>query len=269
MAGFTAFIDESGCDGFSFDRGSSDFLVVAAIICRTENLAQYDAAVAEARVACRKPENWKFKSFKDLGSVPQRWALVERFAAKACRCVAVAIYKPALIEQGWADNPGDLYFHASKYLLERISWACRDTNKVKAVNDPRVRIVFSERRGLRYDAFRNYLIRLRNDQGNYNTNTEWAHIDPEIVHPREHDDTDAQLLAADYLASSLGLALERKDQGVFDDRFARLWARKFYRHKAKVIGNGFKVWPDEGLSFLSNEARGEWMKLAMGWSARV
>ncbi len=264
MADFTAFIDESGCDGFSFEAGSSDFLVIAAVLCRTANVEQYNTALADARVACRKPKDWQFKSFKKMGSSPsQQWAITESFAARSCQAVAVAVYKPGLIEDGWRENPGDLYFHASKYLVERISFACRDTHAKLPANDPRVRIVFSERKGLRYDAFQGYLRRLRDEPG-HNTNTSWAHIDPDLVEPLAHDDSHAALLAADYLSAGLGLALERKDQGVFDDRFARLWAAKFYHSQGRVVGNGLKIWPDSGLAFLRQEARGDWIKMALG-----
>jgi hypothetical protein len=265
MAAFTAYIDESGCDGFAFDRGSSDFLVIGAVLCRTATLCRYQQAVDDARVALRKDPAWRFKSFKDLGSVSQKWAIVDRLSASPGRCVAVAIYKPALVAEGWADNPGDLYFQASKFLVERISWACRDAPG-PAEDDPRVRIVFSERKGLRYEAFRDYLRRLRADPVRYQTRAEWAHLDPDLVDHAVHDDGEAPLLAADYFAASLGLALERKDQGVFDDRFARLWARKLYRPNGRAVGNGLKVWPDDGLTFLRTDARGDWMKLALSWA---
>ena len=179
--------------------------------------------------------------------------------------MAVAIHKPSLLKEGWAENPGDLYFHASKYLVERISWACRDVHRGRPTKDPRVRIVFSEKKALRYDKFRTYLERLKSDPAQYRTNAAWDHLDPALVEPMPHDDLDARLLAADYLAASLGLAFERKDQRVFDDRFARLWAPKIYRYNGKAVGNGLKVWPEEGLRFLRKEARGDWMKIGLGW----
>lgn len=177
-----------------------------------------------------------------------------------------AVYKPGLIAQGWRENPGDLYFHASKYLIERISWACRDSHVVlPAQPDGLVRIVFSERGGLRYDRFREYLVRLRADPMGNNTNAAWQHLDPALVEPERHDDGNACHLAADYLASSIGSAFERRDQGVFDDRFARLWGARFYQSNGRRVGNGFKVWPDAGLALLRTDPRGHWMKTSFGW----
>jgi hypothetical protein len=137
------------------------------------------------------------------------------------------------------------------------------------VADPRVRIVFSERSELRYGDFRRYMERLRADPQGYGTNAAWAHLDPDLIEQLEHQNDDARLLAADYLASAIGLALERKDQGVFDDRFARLWARKFYRYGGRVMGNGLKIWPEGGLDFLWDEARGDWLKMSLNWRRRA
>jgi hypothetical protein len=266
MPGFTAFVDESGCDGFEFDRGSTDFLVIGAIICRTENIGQYADALTRARTECRKPPDWQFKSFKRMGSSDgQRWRVVSEFAKTQAQVVSTAIYKPGLDAQGWRDNAGDLYFQASKFLIERISWACRDTHLKLASPDPFVRIVFSERGGLRYDRFRAYMERLRGDPAKYSTNAAWEHLDPNLIVSEPHDDANASHLAADYLASSIGTALERRDQGVFDDRFARLWADRFYHSNGRRMGNGFKVWPDAGLALLRTDPRGHWLKTSFGF----
>lgn len=101
MAGFTTYIDEFGCDGFDFAHGSSEFLVLGALTCRTANLGQYAEAVAAIRQATRKPQDWAFKSFKKLsGTQGQRWCIAKTFAATKCQVVAVAVHKPSLTEQG-------------------------------------------------------------------------------------------------------------------------------------------------------------------------
>ena len=178
----------------------------------------------------------------------------------------MAIYKPALDAAGWRDNAGDLYFQASKFLIERISWACRDTHlKLPAQPDQLTRIVFSERGGLRYDRFQAYMRRLQADPAAYHSNAAWEFLDPALIVSEPHDDKNACHLAADYLASSIGQAFEIRDQGVFDDRFARLWAGRFYQANGRRVSNGFKVWPDEGLTLLRTDPRGHWMKTSFGW----
>lgn len=266
MAGFTAYIDESGCDGFNFDGGSTGFLVLGALICRTANLGQYQDATAEIRKAVRKKDGWIFPSFKKLNTAPgQRWAIAKYLSATKCQVVAVAVHKPALTEQGWQQNKDDLYFQASKFLLERISWACRDTHNVgPAQPDGKVEIIFCKRGGLRYEDLVTYMNRLREDPKKYATKADWNHLDPGLVRDEPHDNDNPAHLAVDHFASALGCAIEEKDHGMFDDRYIRLWADRFYRSNGRVVGNGLKVWPNEGLTALQKESRGAWLKMAFG-----
>ncbi len=269
MSDYSAYIDESGCDGFDFDNGSTDFLVLGAVIARTSGLVQFDAAIAKARVAARKPEFWTFGTFKDLKSAAaQRWALAKALSAVKCQVVAVAVHKKSLTEGGWQQSKDDLYFQASKFLLERISWSIRDVNSVKSEGDPRCRIVFSRRGSLRYDQLARYMERLRADPSRYSTNADWNHLDPGLVTDEPHDNANALHLAADHFSAAIGSALNVQQPGLldmFDDRYARLWAERFYKSNGRVVGNGLKIWPNEGYSPLRNDQRGQWMKMSFQW----
>lgn len=268
MTGFTAYIDESGCDGFDFDGGSTDFIVIGAVIFRTSKLSQFEEAVAAARPLCRKADDWTFGSFKDLrNSQSQRWILAKCFSALKCQVVAVAVHKPSLQEEGWREKKSDLYFQASKFLVERISWSCRDTHSVLPESDPRVRIIFSKRGHLRFEEFAQYMRVLRGDPSAYSTNADWNHLDPDLVESEQHSDANPCHLAADHFAAAVGAAINHipAQMHMFDDRFARLWANRFYKANGRIVGNGFKIWPNEGYNILKVEPRGEWAKLSLQW----
>lgn len=265
MTGFTAYIDESGCDGFDFEGGSTDFLVIGAVICRTSKLAQYPEAVSGARGHCKKADHWTFGSFKDLkNSQSQRWILAKQFSATKCQVVAVAVHKPTLTEAGWEANKDDLYFQASKFLVERISWACRDAHAVLPEEDARVNIVFSKKGNLRFEVFAEYMRTLKCDPQKYSTNADWNHLDPDLVTSEQHDNSNPHHLAADHFAAAVGVAINHahKPHNMFDDRYARVWADRFYRANGNVMGNGFKVWPNDGYTVLRKEPRGQWLKMA-------
>lgn len=265
MPGYTAYIDESGCDGFDFENGSSDFLVLGAVVCRTSRLSDMQDVVTRAKKASRKPPGYTFKSFKKLNTASaQRWCIAKHLAEAPCQVVAVAVYKPGLTEKGWKQDKSDLYFQASKFLSERVSWACRDTHTKRAEPEPACRIVFSNRKSLRYEDFRKYLQTLRSDPQKYSSNADWNHLVPEEVTDQDHDDTNPMMLAVDHFASAIGCALELKDHGQFDDRYARLWHPRFYSSEGLILGNGMKVWPNDGLNMLKSDPRGGWMRLAMG-----
>lgn len=51
----------------------------------------------------------------------------------------------------------------TRYVIERISWFCRDQRPHAREGDGRVKITFSRRGGLSYDGFKKYLLKLKND----------------------------------------------------------------------------------------------------------
>ena len=260
MAGYTAFVDESGDDGFNFEGGSTDFIVVAAIISRTSNLDQFGDALRKARGKARKSTGWVFPTFKKLNNAPvQRWLLADQFSCLAVQTCCVLIHKRGLSEPGWQSRKEDMYFHASKFLIERISWACRDTDAKKAEVDPVCNIIFSRRGGLRYEKLQTYVRRLQSSPQEYDTKAEWRHIDPNLITCEDHSDSNACHLAADHFASAVGCAVELKDYYSFDDRYARIWTKKIYSYKGRIEGNGLKIWPESGTSYLRADPRGFWI----------
>lgn len=261
MSGFVAFVDESGCDGFEFSNGSTEFLVIAAIVMRRSNLSQLEDAIGAARAEAQKPPGWAFKTFKKLkSSESQRWLLAKHFSSIRCRGVAVAIHKRGLQAASWQENQEDIYFHASKFLVERISWACRDTHSAQRESDPLCEILFSKQGKIRYENFQAYIAKLRESR-QYNCRAEWLHIDESRIMAESHSDSDYRHLIADHFASAIGCALEAKMYGIFDDRYARIWAQKIYDYNGKKLGNGLKFWPESGIDYLNQDFRGEWLKL--------
>lgn len=263
MAGFTAYIDESGCDGFNLQAGTSEFLILGSVITRTANLKQFDEATSEMNDLAAKPSDWRLRTFKKLNSAPsQRWLIAKGFSALRIQVVAVAIHKPSLREKGWKVDKDDLYFQASKFLLERISWSCRDAHAAQSAGpDPMVDVVFSKRGKLRYDRLAEYMARLKSDPKAYGTNADWNHLDPQLVRAEPHSDSNACHIATDHFVSAVGAALERKVHGMFDDRYVRIWGDKFYRPKQRVLNNGLKFWPSEGLKFIQDDERGGWLEI--------
>lgn len=257
---FVAYIDESGCEGSAVGRGASEFLVLAAVVVRIQNEHLLTDRLAAARISARKPEDWVWKTFKELNSPSQRWLICGSFAACPIKCVAVSVHKPTLLRPEWHENHGDLYFYAAKMLAERISWVCRDGHRDNPAEHPLCSIVFSDRQSLQYRNFQSHLRILKGDPIRYGTNADWDHISPELIESIPHDNNHAGLLAADYWASSLGAALEFKEHGILDDRFVRAWAERIYAPHGRISGNGLKFWPPPCLEILKEDGRRFWTK---------
>ena len=154
---FVAFIDESGDDGLKKFRvpgsrgGASTWLVISACVYR----AQYSLEAVKWRdeILGRMPEKKKRElHFKDL-SHQQRVVAAQVLGSKPIRTVSVlAAKKP--IPQGIYDQKNQLYFYLTRYLLERVSWLCRDMRRRAPEGDGRVAITFSRRGGMSYGDFR-------------------------------------------------------------------------------------------------------------------
>ena len=57
------------------------------------------------------------------------------------------------IPPGIYTEKNQLYFYLTRFLLERMSWLCRDLRSVVREGDGRVKIIFSRRGGMSYTDF--------------------------------------------------------------------------------------------------------------------
>lgn len=254
---FVAFIDESGDEGFVFrpnDEGSSRWFVLSAAVFRGSNARSPVRALERARTVLRKGAKTPLH-FKDLKH-EQRVAYVSEIAKESFRCVSVLVHKPSLPEperyQANGSAPSGkflLYKYATRLLLERVSWLCRDA-PVESVNDPTVQagvdLVFSDRAAMSYESLRQYLTLIR-DQSAYDARVkiDWTQISPDRVRAVAHSKL-AGLQVADALASSIHWAVKLSRYGHAEPRYASLLTKHCYSHRGQRIGYGLKFWPDIG-----------------------
>lgn len=235
------YIDESGDTKPRGDK-NSEFFVIGAVVVHDGNL---ETAIKKAKKDIGKERDYTFKSFKEINNEKARWALCHRFSEENISTISVIIHKSELKEE-WRDHVRDLYYYASKFLLERISWIC-EKGKQKA------KITFSEMRSFDYEDF---LSRLNNVKG-----INWDYLNKDDIKPKPHRSGCPGLLAADYFASSVGKALEYKDLRLFDGRFAFLFQSTMYRNeKGKLQGYGVKLWPSKDVDLLKSDERFWWYR---------
>ncbi|MCJ7994578.1 DUF3800 domain-containing protein [Rhizobium cremeum] len=126
---FIAYIDESGDDGLGNYRepggrgGASSWLVLSALLFRK----QYDleAVTWRDQISSRMPERKnRILHFAEL-SHGQKLVAVRELASHPVRAISVVGYKRN-IPDGIYTERNQLYFYLTRYLIERISWLCRD-----------------------------------------------------------------------------------------------------------------------------------------------
>ncbi len=237
---FVAYVDEAGCEGFKFlpsEAGSSRWFVLSALVIRKQNDLQLVQLAKQAREILGKPAKkpLHFRNLKHEHRVP----LARLLSQAPIRTVSVLIHKPSIDEpENFQQRPFQLYRYASRLLLERVSWLCRDHRKTDE-GDGRVELVFSNRSAMSYDDLRSYLTKLRDERSA--PNVTWDVVDLALLRAVNHDQL-AGLQLADAVASGVFYAVHRTPYGEVEDRYLRLLSRTVYRREGRLEGYGLKLW---------------------------
>lgn len=242
-ASYRVYIDESGDEGFHFlpaERGSSRWFVLSAVVLRKSK----DLSVVELMREVRKQlgkDPKKALHFRELKH-EQRVPFVRAIGQTPLRTLSVLIYKPTIDEpERFQDEAFRLYRYATRLLLERVSWLCRDRHN-EGDGDGSADLVFSNRSAMSYEELRSYLRKLRDGGHAEDVRIEWQHIDPDRVEAVNHEQL-AGLQVADAVASSVFYAVNRNQYGETEPRYLELLRPTLYRHKRAVVGYGLKLWP--------------------------
>jgi hypothetical protein len=253
---FIAYIDESGDTGFRFkksygDDGSSEWFVLSAVIVHRDE----DPALAQQvkGAVLRYSGQRKRLHFVDLPH-EQRVALVNEFAMAPIVITSVIVHKKSLtssFKKKWS-----LYFYATRYLIERISWFCRDAYDIFLdLHGGRVQLFFSNASRLPYDDLRSYIGRLKMEP----TDIDWDVIDVSEIHT-SFDDQRVCLQLADMAASGIATALEYTRFGFTEHRYLKTLKPVIYERDGKYRSYGMKLFPDKLSDETEQESRIEWMK---------
>lgn len=245
-ASFAVYIDESGDEGFVFhpeERGSSRWLVLSAVVLRKRNDLQAVRLMRDIRALLKKDAK-KALHFREMRH-EQRVPYVRAIGGAKLRTVSVLIHKPSISEpERFQSESFRLYRYASRLLLERVSWLCRD-HHAEGAGDGTAEITFSNRSAMSYDDLRTYLCHLRETADACDVRVDWNVVRPEQVRAVNHDQL-AGLPIADAVASGIYFAVNLNPYGEAEDRYLHLLSPTIYRHAKTrtAIGYGLKFWPD-------------------------
>lgn len=244
---FRVYIDESGDEGFVFKKsdglkqvGSSRWLILGAIVERVGSDLQCVRCMDDVRKILGRAYRQHIH-FTDLRH-EQRLPYLREIAKTSCKLVAVLIHKPSIEEQEkFTIGRHQLYRYASRMLLERVSWLCRDHRKAEQ-GDGFAEIYFSNRAQMSYEELRDYLRKLKSFSDAQQVRIDWSVVDTDRIHPIPHERM-AGLQMADALSSGLKFAIEPNAYGDFESRYAEILMPMFYRHHQVLHGYGIKIWP--------------------------
>jgi hypothetical protein len=252
---FIAYVDESGDEGFVFHpdgSGSSRWFVLSAAVIRQTNDLQMVSCLNEVRQVLQKPPKTPLH-FVDLKH-EQRVPYVRRVGTLPMRTVSVLVHKPHINEpEKFQNTKYLLYRYATRLLMERISWLCRDQRQ-EGQGDGTAEIIFSNRSNMSYEEIRDYLRRLIKQS---EADPQKIQIDPTVIDPNriravEHSKL-AGLQVADAVASGFHFALKVNRYGETETGYLPHLKNSIYRHKGIAMGYGMKLWPED-LTTIKNKA---------------
>ncbi len=119
VASFVVYIDESGDEGFQFDKGSSKWFVLSAAITHKATDLATVKLVDTVRATLGRKDNapLHFRGLKHEHRLP----FLHEIAQADLKTVSVFIHKPAIRNVELFQQRNRLYFYAVRLLLERIS----------------------------------------------------------------------------------------------------------------------------------------------------
>ncbi len=253
---FVVYVDESGDEGFAFSRGSSDWFVVSAVITRKATDLETVKLVDRVRARLGKPPK-KPLHFRDIKH-EQRLPFVTEISAEQLRAVSVLVHKPSLKEPEKFQERHRLYHYTVRYLLERVSWYCRDHRSSKDSGDGTAEIVFSNRSGVSCDEMKNYLMVLEGMTGPFDVRVAGSVIKTNQI-SEFSSGRRMGLQIADAVASSAFYAVQPSRHGYVEDRYIRILKPVVYHHHRQYLGYGLKFWPREVSEIVTSDERLNWV----------
>ena len=233
---YIAYIDEAGDEGFRRDAQGrltgSQWFVLSAVLVRAADDLEVSRLVDRAKQQFGKPPT-KPLHFVDLNHNQRRW-LTQELAAQPVTVVSKFVDKDAVTSPTLQQFP-KLYFHAVRYLLERLTWFVDDAGA-------QVTLVFSNRSQLPYKYLAYWLrwycindpncqIRRQALSGILRTEPHWAH---------------KLLQLADVAASGAFAACEPHRQfGFTEETYLTILLPQYYRRAGRCRSYGVSFFPND------------------------
>ncbi len=252
--GFVVYIDESGDEGFLFDKGSSAWFVLSAAITHKASDLQTVKLVDKVRslLGRKDKEPLHFRKLKHEHRLP----FLQQIALANLKIISVLVHKPSIQNVELFQQKNRLYFYAARLLLERVSWYCRD-HMPKENQDGSAQIIFSNRGGIKYEELREYMSVLKKQTAPFEVEIDWGVIKPHQI--KAYSDNRMGLQIADAAASSLFFSVQLNRYGFVEDRYARLLKPAIYINKGRYNGYGLKFFPREYEARLEQEEHLKWL----------
>ncbi len=187
-------------------------------------------------------KHWSKLHFRELPH-ERRAAITRYLSRRPIKVSSVCWNKRELMEDDREHTlhiKARLYAYTIRYLLERISWLCRDATP--APENPACRLVFAKCKNLKYDAILDYLRRLRAGDEDDDVRVHWPSVDVDNLVVKPSSEL-VGLQIADVIASSVHKGLELDPHGRTEPTYVRHLQRRTYNRNGNYRAYGMKIMP--------------------------
>jgi hypothetical protein len=236
VAAYNAYIDEAGDEGFvtmtTPGQGSSEWLVLGAVIVKEEDDLALSHAVDDLRQLLNKPPP-KPLHFRNLRHNARR-AAMDRLARYDFVFSIVALWKPP------GSGPGKqfpkapyMYNWACRLLVERLTWYADDHGR-------KINLFFSNRASTSYQELQSYMNWIQNDPA--------CQVRRGCIDSFKPVNQTVKLIQiADFYTSASFMSLEPDSFGNSEEAYLQRVKHQLYRRSGNLFSYGFKGWPTQGL----------------------
>lgn len=259
-ASFVVYIDESGDEGFVFEvdgggKGSSRWFVLSGVVIEKQHDIETTKLIgAVKKLIGRKDDAQDTLHFRKLAH-QHRVPLIDAISKASLKTITVMIHKPSLVNVELFQTRNALYNYASRLLLERVSWYCRDHKTPHTQGDGSAEIMFSNRAGMSYDEFKNYLRHLQ--QNSDDIRIDWRVIKVDQI--QSHSVKLRGMQIADAVASGFFYGVELNQYGFCEPRYATMLKSTVYQNRSRYVGYGFKFFPRETDGLIKQSTHLSWL----------
>ncbi len=251
---FVIYIDEAGDEGFSFEKGSSKWFLLSAVIVRKTEELQTVKLVDKVRDTYRKSPKRPLH-FRDLSHM-QRLFYVTEIANAQLKTATVLTYKPSIRDVEMFREGYRLYFFLTRLLLGLVSKYCQGTCNAQEEGDGSAQIIFSNRSRMSYKEMRKYLNILKKGWS-CKTRIDWSIVKPSQIMAYTPDKRMG-LQIADAVAGSWYQSVE-PNRGFTEERYAKILKPTVCQRSGNYLGNGVRFWPEETIGLLETDPTLQWV----------
>jgi len=237
---YTCYVDECGCEGFSFSDGSKHWFILGGIVINDDDKNPVIGSIFEYMSEFYVKNNymigWKPPHWIDMKN-EARTIFANCIIRKPVILFVTLIWKSKMSHAHVINQPSYLYRFALKLMAERVSWYVRDKLS-------RFRFVLSQTQSIDKK-------RTINDLKSAIKNQKWSIspvFDPEEIIIRTPKQ-EAMLCIADAVASSFGNSLNPKiagkKRGYITSKYSNIFLPKMYRYNEHIFKYGIKIFPSE------------------------